>query len=133
MKKSIGVWLVFLAILSLAVSGCTNLQSSKRSGAEMVVAELPDFQKQLYYANISSGSSFNASGLIHDPFVYDEYPASQLMNKNETEKSFVHQIIYQTTYGDFCLVFLKDESPPVIIKKIYLKKDGGLIVPSLEK
>lgn len=133
MKKSIGFLVAAMVVFFLAASGCTNLQSTKRSEAEMAVAALPDFQKQLYYANISSGKAPAAPFMFNSPFIYDEYPVSELMYKMGNKESFVHQIIYQTTDGDFCLVFLSDDRPLAIIKKIYMRRDGTFAIPSLEK
>lgn len=118
--RNFGRLIGIAVVLSLfLVSGCTNTQQSERSRAEMVVAALPDFQEQLYYFNISSGSSL--SFLIFDPFVYDEYPRSELMRKETARKSFVHQIIYQTKSGEHCLVFLSDGITPKIIKLIKME------------
>ncbi|MFC1612853.1 hypothetical protein ACFL23_00810 [Patescibacteria group bacterium] len=99
-------------------SGCTNFQASNREETENVVKVLEDFKEIIQYISISSGNALVF--FCKDPYVYESFPLIFRKSLNETEKRFVHLIVYRSKDDSISILFLNDKHPPKIIARIDL-------------
>ena len=110
MKKVSVVKVFILCVLISMMTACISSRQETTVGdARSVVANLPDFKRQVQYLRVDA-VKFGFPIQNPWPRLYESFPKLA-----DDKTDFVHEVIYQTKSGALKLVLLNDAQPPKIV------------------